>query len=287
MARLSTLWFAGLTAAAILGLVDADAAPAGVRTFTRSDAHGEVTVAAIVRGSGPLVVLVPSLGRGAKDFDDLAARLALAGFEVASVDPRGIGGSRGATEGLTLFDYADDAVAVARALSDRPAVFVGHAYGNRVVRALAARHPEAVSRVIPLASGGQVPMAAQVLSEFNKVFDQTLPPAQHLAAVKAAFFAPGNDASVWAGGWYPSVAEAQNAASRATPNGDWVDAGRAPILIVQGQHDLVAAPANAEALKLAHPDRVTVVTLPHAGHAMLPEQPKAIADILIHYLRGS
>jgi pimeloyl-ACP methyl ester carboxylesterase len=257
-----------------------------LRTFTRTDAKGEVTIAATVRGKGPLVVLVPSLGRGASDFDDLAARLAAAGFQVAAVDPRGVGQSRGPSEGVTMFDLADDFGMVGRGLSDKPAVYIGHAHGNRIVRALASRRPEQVSRLILLAAGGQVKMEPEVQTALQNVFVETLTPQQHLVAVKTAFFAPGNDPSVWRGGWYPAVATEQTAAGAATPNGEWLDGGHAPILIVQAANDRVAAPANAEALKRAHPDRVTVVTIPDAGHAMLPEQPKLIADIVIGYLKS-
>ncbi|HEX3701370.1 MAG TPA: alpha/beta fold hydrolase [Phenylobacterium sp.] len=257
-----------------------------LRSFSRPDPRGEVRVVAHVRGSGPLVVLVPSLGRGGSDFADLAARLDAAGFEVASVDPRGLGGSQGPSQGLTLFDLADDVAMVARGLSPKPAVFLGHAFGNRVVRALASRHPERVSRLVLLAAGGQVAMAPEVQAALRDVFVETLSPQAHLAAVRTAFFAPGNDPAVWRGGWHPEVARLQRAADAATPGEAWQGAGAAPMLIVQAADDRVAPPANADLLKAAHPERVTVVTIPHAGHAMLPEQPDRIAEAVIGYLKA-
>jgi pimeloyl-ACP methyl ester carboxylesterase len=286
MTRLSRRSALALTGAA--ALAPAFARAQTLRTFSRTDANGRlVTIAATVRGKGPLVVLVPSLGRGASDFDDLATRISAAGFQTAAVDPRGAGQSRGPSEGVTMFDLADDFGMVARGLSDKPAVFIGHAHGNRIVRALASRRPEQVSRLILLAAGGQVKMEPEVQAALKDVFVETLSPQQHLAAVKTAFFAPGNDPSVWRGGWYPEVAAEQTAAGAATPTGEWLDGGHAPILIVQADHDRVAAPANAEALKSAHPDRVTVVTLPNAGHAMLPEQPTLIAKVVIDYLKSA
>jgi hypothetical protein len=48
----------------------------------------------------------------------------------------------------------------------------------------------------------------------------------------------------------------------------------------------VAAPAeNAEALKKEYGNRVTVVDVPGAGHAMLPEQPEFIAKTIIDWLQ--
>ena len=47
------------------------------------------------QGDGPPVVLLPSLGRGAEDFDPIAERLADAGYRVLRPQPRGIGRSEG------------------------------------------------------------------------------------------------------------------------------------------------------------------------------------------------
>ncbi|HEY8570990.1 alpha/beta hydrolase [Phenylobacterium sp.] len=275
-----------MTLLGVLAVTPVMAATPGpvTKVFSRATPAGEVRIAARVMGQGPLVVLVPSLGRGASDFDELMVQLAEAGFMAASVDPRGIGQSRGPTDGLTLFDYADDVAMVARGLSDRPAVFVGHALGNRIVRAAASRHPEQVSRLVLLAAGGQVPIAPAVLKALNGVFEG-LPADQHLEAVRLAFFAPGNDPAIWRGGWHPAVARQQQVALAATPSEQWTGGGSTPILIVQAQDDTVAPPANAEALVKAYPGRVQVSVLPHAGHAMLPEQPAAIAEILIGYLK--
>ena len=44
-------------------------------------------------GTGPLVILLPSLGRGAADFDELGPRLIARGYRVAAPEPRGIGGA--------------------------------------------------------------------------------------------------------------------------------------------------------------------------------------------------
>ena len=67
---------------------------------TRGDARLEV----LTQGTGPPIVLLPSLGRGAADFDPIAARLADAGFRVLRPQPRGIGRSTGPWQGVTLED---------------------------------------------------------------------------------------------------------------------------------------------------------------------------------------
>jgi pimeloyl-ACP methyl ester carboxylesterase len=249
------------------------------------DAGQRVAIEAIVRGSGPSVVLIPSLGRGAADFDDLSVRLAQAGFTAVAVNPRGVGGSTGPSA-RTLADYARDVIeAVRHVARNKGATLIGHAFGNRVARATATQFPDEVSRLILLAAGGQAPIPPAAMTALQSVFDLRLSPQDHIAAVQAAFFAPGNSAQVWRDGWYPVVAAAQQTALRASPPDTWTSAGSVPILIVQAVQDVVAPPVNAEALQRPFPDRVRVEMLDQAGHAMLPEQPDKIASIVIGYLK--
>ena len=63
----------------------------------------------------------------------------------APINPRGIGKSKGPTA-QSLADYARDVFEVIKALQTqrgsepvRPVVLIGHAYGNRLARAVAAR----------------------------------------------------------------------------------------------------------------------------------------------------
>lgn len=178
-----------------------------------------------VQGQGPTVVLVPSLGRGAADFDALAARLARAGYEAVAPEPRGIAGSTGPLENLTMEDLADDVAAVIRAFAADSATVVGHAFGNRVARATATKHPDLVESVVLLASGGRIAPAPDIAAALLAVFDPTLTVQQHLDAVRLAFFAPGNDPSVWSGGWSAQVAAAQTRATSTTAVDTWWSAG--------------------------------------------------------------
>ena len=57
------------------------------------------------------------------------------------------------------------------------------------------------------------------------------------------------------------------------------------MLVLQGTDDVVVLPENAQRLAAEFPERVTVVQIARAGHAMLPEQPDAIADAVLAHLR--
>jgi len=230
------------------------------------------------------MVLIASLGRGADDFVDLAGRLAAAGYCALALEPRGIGASSSPLRGITMADLADDVATVIRTLANGRATIVGHAFGNRVARMVATRHPDVVESVVLLACGGLVPPAPEVAAALASVFDVSLDPVAHRNAVATAFFAPGNNPSPWEGGWHADTARAQGAATAGTPVEDWWTAGSADMLVVQPAADVVAVPQNATKILEMIGDRASMVTIPHAGHALLPEQPVAVATEILAWI---
>ena len=249
--------------------------------------RGDTQIEVLSQGDGPLVVLLPSLGRGAEDFDAIAARVAAAGFRVLRPQPRGIGQSKGPMSGIDLHDYANDVGAVIEHAVNGPAFVVGHAFGNRVARLLATIRPDLVRAVSLVAANvGKDPSPPNVRAAIRTSADPTAPEAERLAALQFAFFAPGNDARPWLGGWHPDVLAAERIAGDRTSREEDYAAGRAPVLYLQPDHDALAHVDNAEEYKRALGDRVTVVVIPHASHAAIAEQPEFIADELIKYARG-
>jgi pimeloyl-ACP methyl ester carboxylesterase len=57
------------------------------------------------------------------------------------------------------------------------------------------------------------------------------------------------------------------------------------MLVIQARQDAIALPGNGESLKQEFGDRVTLIEIDNAGHAMLPEQPDALARAVPGYLR--
>lgn len=237
-------------------------------------------------GAGPSIVMLASLGRSGDDFDEVAAKLASAGYRVTLPEPRGIGGSEGPTEGLTLHDLAEDVAHIIQHVAQAPVALAGHAFGNRLARTTAADFPKLVSKVILLACGGLIEMPEKARKALIGCFDETLSPEAHIECVRYGFFAKRNDPEVWRDGWYPKVMLMQSSAVRRTPVEDWWAAGGQKMLVVQALEDAIALPANAHDLKRRLGDRATLVELPHAGHAMLPEQPDLIADAITSFLGG-
>lgn len=255
--------------------------------LNRSDKTG-VEVVLKGRAIGPLdgvpIVMLASLGRPGSDFDEVASSLADVGYRVTLPDPRGIGGSAGPMKDLTLHDLAEDVACVIESFGVGPVTLLGHAFGNRLTRTTAADYPRLVSRIILLACGGLIEMPNEARAALIHCFNKDLSPAEHLKNVAFGFFAKGNDASVWRDGWYPDVMLMQSTAVRLTPVEDWWEAGGQDMLVVQALEDAIALPANAHDLKKRMGERVTLVELAHAGHAMLPEQPAKIVEIIKGYL---
>lgn len=251
---------------------------------------GAARIEVITRGNGPLVILIPSLGRAAEDFDDLASRLAQAGFCAITPQPRGLGASRGPMENITLHDYAKDMAAIINAHGGGPAVIGGHAFGNFVARATAADYPPLVKAVMLIAATHSWPLPPAIR---QSIHDSHLAaqPEQQLRALKHAFFAPGNDAAVWRGGWNEAVMHAERAATEATPKAEWWTAGTAPVLDLIPENDIMTPPQTRNVYRdemgmYGGAHRVTTVLIPRAGHALLPEQPVAVAEAIIHYLKA-
>ncbi len=256
--------------------------------------RGAVHIEVIAQGSGPVIVILPSLGRGAEDYDIVAARLVSDGFRVLRPQPRGVGASTGPMTGLTLHDYAADVAAVIEREGKGPVVVVGHAYGHFVARMLATDRPELVRGVVlAAASAGKVPpgvhelpVSPEVREAINKSSDLSLPEAERLRYLQFAFFAPGHDPHIWLGGWHADAMKAENAASAATPVDAWFACGQARILDLQAENDAVAPRKFAGVLKAALGDRVTVVVIPNAGHALPEEQPQAMSEAITAFARA-
>jgi pimeloyl-ACP methyl ester carboxylesterase len=246
--------------------------------------RGEARLEILAQGTGPAIVLLPSLGRGATDFDAIADRLVGAGYRVLRPQPRGIGGSSGPWSGVKLEDLAADIATVIEHDKCGPAFVVGHAFGNRVARTLATVRPDVVCGVGLIAANvGRDPSPPEVRAAIRLSADLGAPADERIKALQFVFFAPGSDASLWLDGWHPEVLAAQRIAGDLTPREFDYAAGSAPVLYIQPSHDPLARHDDADEYKKALGDRVTVVVIPNSAHAVIVEKPVAVSDALIAY----
>lgn len=260
--------------------------PAAHAIEHRAVLYQDVRIELFACGRGPLVVMLPSLGRDSEDFHDLAMRLAQAGYRSVCPSPRGLGGSVGPLGGITLHDFARDAARVIEAEGAAPAVVVGHAFGNWVARTAATDYPGLVRAVVLLAAGRKGATDPSIGAAITTCFDGKAPIDARMQALRHAFFAPGNDPSIWLDGWDPEIARAERAAAARTPHSEWWHAGTVPVLDLQAADDALLPRDQGAKLRDELGERVTIEVIANAGHALLPEQPAAVARALLAYLRA-
>lgn len=128
---------------------------------------GTISKPANAAGRLPAVILIGATGSADRDemafgipiFGELASAIADAGFLVLRYDKRGVGQSGGRTEAATLADFADDAKAAIRTMSERKDVdrrriaLVGHGEGGWLAMTAAAGN-DRVGAVALLATAG-------------------------------------------------------------------------------------------------------------------------------------
>jgi len=242
----------------------------------------------VIRGDRPDVVLVPSAHRGAADFEGLAGDLLAAGHGSVAINPRGVAGSSPVARPATLRALAADVADVVAVTIGEPAHLVGHALGNIVVRATAAYRSEAARSVTLLACGGhdldEAPPSDVLLHHFGRCHRADLPDDQRLESLGIVFFASGNDASSWLAGWWPA-SDVREIFDTTDPS-EWWTAGNVDVLIVQPLEDPLCPLGTGQLLQTAMGARARIVEVPRCGHAILPEQPEAVASALLAFLRN-
>jgi pimeloyl-ACP methyl ester carboxylesterase len=117
---------------------------------------GDVAIDVLVDGEGPAIVMLPSSQRDSMNFDEVAKRIATAGFRVLRPQPRGMARSSGPMEGLDLNVLARDVALTVDRLGGGRAVLVGHAYGHFVARVADMNHRAQVCGVVVLGAAAKV-----------------------------------------------------------------------------------------------------------------------------------
>jgi hypothetical protein len=257
-------------------------------TYQPFGKQASVTIQYLDQGTGPGIVMLPSLARSGRDYDDVAPRIIAKGYRVIRPEPRGIRGSHGPMEKLSLHDFAGDVAAVLDQEKTGPVVVVGHAWGSQPARMLAANRPDLVlALVMAAASAGKLLPGTEekpfsrLRAEIDGAGNPALSEDERLVCLQKAFFAPGHDPSAWLDGWFQEAHEAQSHARTNTPIDDYFSGGKTvPILDLQAEFDAVVVP---KIMKPFLGDRVTEQVILNAGHSMAPEQPQAMCDAICKF----
>ncbi len=271
-----------IVATAVLTASCASVSSPRTRPLVRYD---DVQIEVVAEGRGPLVVMLPSLGRDSDDYGAVAEAFVRQGYRVLRPAPRGIGRSTGPAAGVSLHDYARDIAKVIELEASGPAVVMGHAYGNWVARTVAADYPTLV-RGIVIAAAASKNYDPRLSGYIDKCEDARLPDEERLKYLRMTFFAPSSDPKPWLHGWHPEVKKMQRAARAAIRTEEFWGAGTAPMLDLMASSDPFRLPATRDENRQEFGARVTTVVIPGASHALIPEQPEAVARAVSQWMKS-
>ena len=259
------------------------------RTIDIGHAQLQVEVWESTLSNDETIIALPGSGGDITRYKYLAPLLADAGYRVVAVNQHGIMGSTGDLEGLTLYDYAADLIAIIDAIELEKAHLLGWALGNRTSRAAATDYPERVSSISLIAARGLAKPLTTPGELGSLLGDSTLSKTEKFQLARRTLFSPQTQDElvldyVRGLNYWPEARHSQRQANQATPLEQWWAGGSGPMLIVQGVDDKTAPPENGRRMKEEFGDRITLANLKAAGHAMGLEKPEETADAILTFL---
>ena len=243
-------------------------------------------------GSGPVMLLSHSWFCDGRQWPQVPV-LAESGYRVLNLDNRGHGQSGPHRAPFTLWDMADDLVAVLDHAGVDQAILVGLSIGGMASIRATLRYPERV-RALVLADTGA---AAQGIVNRVKItalgpFVRT--PARRLVApqVVNSMFGPTarrdqpDLALTWRDRFLAQDAESMLTAARALVGREDLTNRlaeiTAPTLVIVGEEDKDPGPAAAVSMAARIPG-ARLVALPETGHLSALEQPDAFGAALLSF----
>lgn len=244
-------------------------------------------------GSGLPVVLLHAFPLSSAMW--LGQREALAGeYRIITPDQRGFGGSALGSDSPDLDLVADDVAALLDAKGISSAVVGGLSMGGYAAMALLRRHPQRV-RGLLLADtkAGADPEAARANREriatavetdgTAVLVEEVLPTLVGPTTVASRPLILGRIRGMVQSAPAPAVAWAQRAMAARPDSTPTLRAVTVPTLVVVGEEDVLAPPADAESMAAAIPG-ATLVRIPAAGHLSAVEAAEPFNEALTGFL---
>ncbi|MDO9409794.1 alpha/beta fold hydrolase [Patulibacter sp.] len=276
---------------------------------------GDVELALVERGEGPLVVVLHGFPDSVWSMVPLCETLAAAGFRAVAPAMRGYGpSSLPPGRSTTLLELAGDVLAIADALGEEELMVVGHDWGAGTAHTVATLAPHRVRRIVMAG----LPHAHTVL---------TKPSAKQLwrSRYMLQFQVPGLPERIirrdglrwiddlvrrWSPGWDPtpdqlatirSGLEGQGRLSAALgyyrgiprtiadAEARRIALGRVPVptLVVRGLADACMGAEKFDDLEDRFPGGLRVASLPGVGHHMHVEAPGPFAELVLEHLTAA
>jgi pimeloyl-ACP methyl ester carboxylesterase len=247
-----------------------------------------------IRPSYPLVVMLHAAAVDRTAWSLVTRTIAGAGWSVCTPDLPG----HGSSAGPAVHSVEDGAAWVAElveATGHRSAHVAGHSLGSLLALELAATRPDVVDSLMLLGTAATMPVHPDLAAAADA--------GDHLAIELIAAWghaepahlgrhaSPGlsiRDTAIRMMERTAPEVIASDLRAAASYEGA-IEAAvhvRCPVLVIAGGLDRMTPWRNAEPLIAALPD-VVVEHLPRTGHMMMTEDPHAVADAMLRFLRSS
>lgn len=227
-----------------------------------------------VDGSGPpLFFIPPAFGfAGRTDLSGL-----LPGRSIISADLQGNGRTADLPDRpISIEQYASDVVGLLDLLGIARTDLLGESYGGNTAALIAIRHPDRVGRVVTYAATFAPP--PETLDPVTTRFDQ-VPTADssYIRFQREGYERVAPEPDRW-----PRIYEKVGAVDWKGFTREELGSLRAPILLIQGDHDFVRLEHTVETMRLI-PDAELAV-IPDASHFALCSEPERVLPVVRHFL---
>jgi len=227
-----------------------------------------------IEGTGVPLLFIPSAFgfAGQRSFPDL-----IRNHSVITVDLQGNGRTADIPERpISIEQYAKDVVGLLRYLEISKADFLGESYGGNTAAMIAVHYPELAGRVVTCSATFAPPPGT--LNPETTHYD-TPPNAEsrHIRFQRESYkrVAPNPD-------YWPKIHAKVGSIQWGGFSKEELAAIKAPILIVQGDHDFVRLEHAVEIVKLIPHAELAVI--PDASHFVLSSEQERVIPTIRHFL---
>ena len=227
-----------------------------------------------IEGEGePLVFIPPAFGfAGMKSFPALTQN-----HSVITLDLQGHGRTADIPDrAFSIEQYTKDVVGLLKHLGIARADFLGESYGGNTAVMIAVRHPELVRRVATYSATFAPP--PNPLDPATTHYDD--PPtaeSRHIQYQRESYKRVAPEPGRW-----PTIYEKLGNIQWRGFSTEALASIKAPILIVQGDHDFVRLEHSVETVRVI--PRAELAVIPNASHFALSSEPERVIPIVKHFL---
>ncbi len=241
-------------------------------------------------GSGPPVVLAHGFLMDSRMFELQVAALTPE-FRIIRWDSRAAGRTRWDGKPFSLWDLADDCIALLDHLGIDQAVMGGVDLGGHCALHTALRYPERIKALALLGTRATPEIAQQrdIYRDIAKIWASEGPIEPILSILASSLLGDAVRFKQWLDRWRLLTGAHFLAASRCLMERDDISKQikeiLCPAIVLHGMEDTHISPSHGELLNYMLPGSVGFIPIPGAAHAASLTHPEIINPLLLQFLR--